>query len=132
MIPFTNDMNISYFVGVDAVDTMPQMFLSGDHNLGSGSPPTQAYDGPYPTASPYCNASLGTNFPANNTSVGWLDNMHQKQGNVGLNDGSVHLFSRSSLQDALKHSGDLGGNSNGTFLSPPGCSPVNVNRIEIP
>lgn len=131
-IPFTNDMNISYFVGVDAVDTLPQMFLDGDHNLGSGNPPTQAYDGPYPAAGTYCNVSLGTNFPPSNNSVGWLDNMHQKQGNVGLADGSVYQFSRSRLQDALKHSGDLGGNSNGTFPNPFGASPANVNRIEIP
>ena len=132
-IPFTNDMNTSYFVGVDTVDTMPQMFLDGDHNLGSGNPPTQAYDGPYPQAAvPNCNVSLGTNFPANNTAVGWLDNMHSKQGNVGLADGSVQQYSRSRLQDALKNTGDLGGNSNGNFPNPPQCTPLNINRIEIP
>src|SRR5207247_4730878 len=32
-VPFTNDNNISYFVGVDAVDTSPQMVLTGDRNL---------------------------------------------------------------------------------------------------
>ena len=32
MTPFTNDYNCSYFVGVDAQDTNPQMFLTGDHN----------------------------------------------------------------------------------------------------
>jgi len=132
-IPFTNDLNISYFVGVDAIDTMPQMFLDGDHNLGNGNPPATAYVPPYPGApSPSANVSLGTNFPTGNTYTGWLDNMHSKQGNVGLADGSVQQFSRSRLQDALKNSGDLGGNSNGSFLSPPGCSPLNVNRIEIP
>src|SRR6266849_10929784 len=35
IVPYTNDLNTSYFVGVDAVDTNPQMFLTGDHNLGS-------------------------------------------------------------------------------------------------
>ena len=132
-VPFTNDMNTSYFVGVDTVDTMPQMFLDGDHNLGSGNPPAQAYDGPYPAAAvPSCNVSLGTNFPANNISVGWLDNMHSKQGNVGLADGSVQQYSRFTLQQALMNTGDIGGNMNGSFLSPPQCSPANINRIEIP
>jgi prepilin-type N-terminal cleavage/methylation domain-containing protein/prepilin-type processing-associated H-X9-DG protein len=131
-IPFTNDLNISYFVGVDAVDTMPQMFLDGDHNLGSGNPPSTAYVTAPATYNPSANVSLGTNFPANNNAVGWLDNMHQKQGNVGLADGSVQQFSRSRLQDGLKNSGDVGGNSNGNFVNPPGCSPANINRIEIP
>ena len=132
-IPFTNDLNVSYFVGVDAIDTMPQMFLDGDHNLGNGNPPAAAYVPPYPGApSPSANVSLGTNFPLGNTYTGWLDNMHSKQGNVGLADGSVQEFSRFTLQSALQNSGDLGGNSNGAFPSPPGCSPVNLNRVEIP
>jgi prepilin-type N-terminal cleavage/methylation domain-containing protein/prepilin-type processing-associated H-X9-DG protein len=131
-VPFTNDLNVSYFIGVDAVDTMPQMFLDGDHNLGSGNPPTTAYQPGSTANGTYFNASLGTNFPANNTAVGWMDNMHQKQGNVGLADGSVQQFSRSRLQDGLKNSGDLGGNSNGAFPNPPGCTPINVNRVEIP
>lgn len=32
-IPFTNDNNVSYFVGLDAQDEYPQMILSGDRNL---------------------------------------------------------------------------------------------------
>ncbi len=45
-IPYTNDLNTSYFVGVDAADTFPQMFLTGDHNLGNGNPPTVAFQAP--------------------------------------------------------------------------------------
>src|ERR1035441_4603150 len=41
---YTNDNNVSYFIGVDAVETYPQMFLTGDHNLGDGAnPPTTAF-----------------------------------------------------------------------------------------
>lgn len=40
-VPYTNDLNTSYFVGVDAGETYPQMLLIGDHNLGSGNPPPQ-------------------------------------------------------------------------------------------
>jgi prepilin-type N-terminal cleavage/methylation domain-containing protein len=105
-VPFTNDLNISYFLGVDAQDTAPQMFLTGDHNLGSGNPPTVAYLAAPSAGNPF--VSLGTNFPANNVAVGWMDNQHQKQGNVGLADGSVQQFSRSKLQEALKNSGDTG------------------------
>ena len=133
-IPFTNDLNISYFVGVDAVDTMPQMFLDGDHNLGAGNPPTAAFQ-PGGTANGQPNVALGTNFPANNTYVGWMDNMHQKQGNVGLADGSVQQFSRSRLQDGLKNSGDVGqtlpAGQNWTAPSANPASPL-INRIEIP
>ena len=133
-IPFTNDLNVSYFVGVDALDTYPQMLLDGDHNLGNGNPPTAAYQ-PGGVANGTPNVCLGTNFPANNNYVGWMDNMHQKQGNVGLADGSVQQFSRSRLQDACKNSGDAG-------LNPPGGSQQWVvtgapatpyyNRIQIP
>ena len=43
-VPYTNDLNISYFIGVDASETQPQMFLTGDHNLGgNANPPTIAY-----------------------------------------------------------------------------------------
>ena len=43
-VPYTNDLNVSYFIGVDAQETYPRMFLTGDHNLGgNGNPPTAAY-----------------------------------------------------------------------------------------
>src|ERR1051326_9368831 len=69
-IPYTNDLNVSYFVGVDAQDTYPGMFLTGDHNLGNGNPPTTSF-----TPGNYF-VSLGTNFQTStlNTTVGWLDN----------------------------------------------------------
>src|SRR5579862_174368 len=95
-VPYTNDLNVSYFVGVDAQDIYPQMFLTGDHNLGNGNPPSQVFDdSPLNTYF----VSLGTNFTTANvdTTVGWADNMHSKQGNVGLADGSVQQFSKSRL-----------------------------------
>lgn len=129
-IPYTNDLNTSYFVGVDAMDTFPQMFLTGDHNLGSGNPPTVAYQtAVMGNQTPF--VSLGTNFPNNNSAVGWMDNMHSKQGNVGLADGSVQAFSRSRLQEGLKNSGDTGTTA-GSFVVAPNCSPAGVNRIQLP
>src|SRR5712664_2579674 len=32
-VPFTNDNNITYFVGLDGIGTSPQMVLTGDRNL---------------------------------------------------------------------------------------------------
>ena len=130
-VPYTNDLNVSYFIGVDAQDTYPQMFLTGDHNLGSGNPPTTAYQQSTATSqSPF--VSLGTNFAAGNNGVGWLDNLHSKQGNVGLADGSVQQMSRSKLQESVRNSGDLGATGPGTFPAAANCSPANVNRIQLP
>src|SRR6266446_6607379 len=131
--PFTNDLNVSYFVGVDSQDTFPQMFLTGDHNLGSTgqNPPTATFE----SQNKYF-VSLGTNFPANNQFVGWLDNMHSKQGNVGLADGSVQQFSRSRLQEALKNSGDAGGNTTvaagGSQFAAIDGATAGLNRLQLP
>ena len=133
--PFTNDLNCSYAVGVDASETMPQMFLTADHNMGSGAnPPTACFQtapGTTPAGTSFM-VSLGTNFPANNNAVGWMDNMHSKQGNVGLADGSVQGCSRSALQAALANSGDTGGHGTTGFPVAANCSPQGVNRLQFP
>ncbi len=130
-VPYTNDLNTSYFVGVDAQDTYPGMFLTGDHNLGSGNPPAQPYLAAPAIGTP-C-VSLGTNFPPVNLAVGWMDNMHSKMGNVALADGSVQEYSTYRLQAALQGSGDAGQvMSPGAFVAAPGCSPAGVNRIQLP
>jgi prepilin-type N-terminal cleavage/methylation domain-containing protein len=126
-IPYTNDLNCSYFVGVDAADTNPQMFLTGDHNLGVGGPA----GGPPPSIFATYFQSLGTNFPANNSCVGWTDQQHQKQGNVGLADGSVQQYSRSKLQEALRNTGDAGQSRTGFIATAPD-SPGGVNNIQLP
>ena len=113
-VPFNGNTNLSYFVGVDCQESYPQMFLAGDHNLGNGNPPTGVFKG--------CQ-SLGTN----NTTIGWMDNMHQKQGNVLLADGSVQGFSRAKLQEALRNTGDTGGYAvQGSFAAG------GINRVQFP
>ncbi len=122
-IPFTNDMNVSYFIGVDSQDTYPQMFLTGDHNMGgNANPPTTLY----PSF-----VSAGTNFTAN-LGPGFLDNMHQKQGNVGLADGSVQGFSRSKLQEGLKNTGDAGQTAGVFALGVNSTASAGVNRLQFP
>jgi prepilin-type N-terminal cleavage/methylation domain-containing protein/prepilin-type processing-associated H-X9-DG protein len=130
-IPFTNDMNVSYFIGVDAQETYPQMMLTGDHNLGGvGNPPTSQYLTAPSSGTPF--VSLGTNWGAVANGPGFLDTMHSKQGNVGLADGSVQGFTRSRLQDALRGSGDMGRTA-GTFVATPNSvGGIGCNRIQLP
>lgn len=104
--PFLNDWNVSYFVGVDAQDVYPQMLLDGDHNLGNQNPlnpnvaaPALYFDGA-PNQLKF--QALGTN----NNLVAWADNQHQKNGNIGLADGSVQQLSTMKFRDALRNSGD--------------------------
>ena len=131
---YTNDLQISYFIGVDAQETSPQMFLTGDHNVGGdANPPTKAYcymsTPTATTGTPF--VWLGTNFSVN-MGPAFTAQQHDKQGNVGLADGSVECFSRSQLQDAIKKTGDTG-RQTGAFLpalgatAGPGC-----NRIQFP
>jgi prepilin-type N-terminal cleavage/methylation domain-containing protein/prepilin-type processing-associated H-X9-DG protein len=137
IVPYTNDLNISYFVGVDAVDTNPQMFLTGDHNMGSDGnvTPLRGFVS-YPSSyAPAFNVSLGTNFDTGaqgQLGVGWLDTMHSKQGNVGLADGSVQQFSKSRLQEALRNSGDGGSSGGIVWKEPTGCHGAGVNRLQFP
>lgn len=120
-IPYTNDLQVSYFVGVDCDETYPQMFLAGDHNLGNGNPPTTPFQAAV-TANQAPFQALGTN----NVNVGWMDNMHMKQGNVLMGDGSVQGFSRSRLQEALRNSGDP------YHAAGPGSMPAGHNRLQFP
>src|ERR1019366_4277346 len=74
---YANDKNVSYFVGVDADENFPQMFLVGDHNMGllnNGAEPTTDQHQIYGDSLPYFIA-LNTNAPAQgvNSWVGWGD-----------------------------------------------------------
>jgi prepilin-type N-terminal cleavage/methylation domain-containing protein len=130
--PYVNDGAVSYAIGVDASDTNPQMLLTADHNLGgNANPPTQAYLALGPNGAN--SLSLGTNFQAN-AGPGWMDNMHSKNGNVGIADGSVQQLSRTRLQEQLKNSGDTGvGTTGPPFpLATGSTAAAGVNRIMFP
>ena len=129
-IPYTNDLNISYFVAADASEATPRMLLTGDHNLGgNANPPTTAYlAAPNTGNSKIC---LGTNFNANQGPA-FMDNVHGKQGNVGMADGSVEWFGRTNLQNGLKKTGDLG-RAQGMFSLAVGANGgAGCNRILLP
>jgi prepilin-type N-terminal cleavage/methylation domain-containing protein/prepilin-type processing-associated H-X9-DG protein len=123
-IPYISDNNVSYFIGVDADETQPQMFLTGDHNIGgNANPPTTAYG---------FFVSMGTNCTAAaTTGPAWMDNQHSKQGNVGLADGSVQGWTRSRLQEALRGTGDSG-RTPGVFAQAPSTTGPGCNRIQFP
>jgi prepilin-type N-terminal cleavage/methylation domain-containing protein/prepilin-type processing-associated H-X9-DG protein len=131
-IGFKNDYGSSYFVGVDANDTSPQMFLAGDHNIGDTINPPG-------TAQLYGDGkgnliSAGTNGTAA-TWVGWGDNQHSKQGNVLMADGSVQSFSRSALQNGLQNTGDQGRTATpGTWVNAAGTlgGGTGINRLQFP
>lgn len=126
---YTNDLNVSYFIGVDASETRPRMFLTGDHNLGdNANPPTSAF-GTAPSTGRFF-ISLGTNCTSSTTGPAWMDSMHSKHGNVGMADGSVEWFSRSNLQNAIRSSGD-NGRTLGSFPQAAGTSGL-ANRIQLP
>lgn len=72
-IPFTNDNNVSYFVGVDADQSQPAMLLAGDGNL--------SFNG---VLAKHGLQQLGTN-----SAVGWANPRHDSGGNICFADGSV-------------------------------------------
>jgi prepilin-type N-terminal cleavage/methylation domain-containing protein/prepilin-type processing-associated H-X9-DG protein len=134
-VPYTNDLNVSYFIGVDAQDASPQMLLAGDHNLGgNANPPTNAYCymlSPTATVGIGWAVWLGTNW-LTDRGPAFMANQHDQQGNIALADGSVECFSRSRLQAALKKTGDTA-RAPGVFKAATGVTGgPGLNRIQLP
>jgi prepilin-type N-terminal cleavage/methylation domain-containing protein/prepilin-type processing-associated H-X9-DG protein len=128
---YTNDLNVSYFIGVDAQETYPRMFLTGDHNLGgNANPPTSPFCAAPSVYNPSFAVWLGTNWTVN-MGPAFLNNQHSLQGNVGLADGSVEWFNRSELQNALKNTGDMGRSTSFT-MGPGTTAGVGCNRLQFP
>jgi prepilin-type processing-associated H-X9-DG protein len=77
-----SNTNVSYFVGIDAEDTFPQMFLTGDRNL--------AFNG----------RALGAglfDWTSDKTHLSWTKAIHNEHGNIGLADGSVQFLDSAKL-----------------------------------
>ncbi len=92
-----SNTNISYFINLDAVDTNPSMFLSGDDNLLIGGQPHDQLSG--------LPATSGVLPLTTNSLIAWSKARHEKQGNVALADGSVQQLSTSNLRRAWETSG---------------------------
>jgi prepilin-type N-terminal cleavage/methylation domain-containing protein len=91
---------VSYFVGIGATEEQPQSILSGDRNMGNNTTAAYGFSG---------TTDNGTAGSSNNVFTGsgatkdyqWSDQMHQKQGNVALGDGSVQQVSSSRLRSEI-------------------------------
>jgi len=77
-----SNTNLSYFVGLDADETSPQMFLYGDRNLTNGLPITN-----------------GILLLVPNRPIGWTHGLHYPQGNIALGDGRVQGWANSHLSE---------------------------------
>jgi len=84
-----SNANISYFIGLDADETNPQVLLAGDSNLEIDGQPV-----------PSGILNLWTN-----SAVGWTAERHVRRGNVALADGSVQQFTHAKLREALVNTG---------------------------
>jgi prepilin-type processing-associated H-X9-DG protein len=76
--------NLSYFLSLDAEETYPGMFLSGDRNLTNGQP-----------------IQNGILVLPPNRPVGFTHELHNGQGNIALADGSVQGWTSSRLSSAV-------------------------------
>jgi hypothetical protein len=83
-----NNSNISFFVGVDANETLPQSLLYGDHNLTNGMPLNHAI------------LEVTSNRPA-----GWTSEIHRWYGNLCFADGSVLRASNVDLRMLIGKTG---------------------------
>jgi prepilin-type processing-associated H-X9-DG protein len=88
-VPFTNDNQVSYFVGVDADPSQPSMVLVGDEDIGIGG----------------VQLRHGLQHVWTNSAVSWIKPRHSGGGNVGLADGSVQQVSSAGLRGLLVQTG---------------------------
>jgi hypothetical protein len=82
----TNNSHLSYLVGLDADETLPQTILSGDRNLTSK------------TIKPVKGV---LNITANDR-VEWTKEIHNLNGNIGLGDGSAQQVTSQNLSKQLQ------------------------------
>jgi hypothetical protein len=88
-VPFTNDNQVSYFVGVDADPSQPSMILVGDKNIGIGG----------------VQLRHGLQNLWTNSAVSWIKPRHSGGGNVGLAVGSVQEATTAGLRELLVQTG---------------------------
>jgi prepilin-type N-terminal cleavage/methylation domain-containing protein len=114
-----NNLNCSYFVGRDADETFPALFLSGDRNVtktGWSSP----YNGAYGASTG--SSSVQGVIASLITGSGWSAKLHNGAGNVGLSDGSVQQTSSQSFSTLAQKTGDpllTQANAGGNFVLIP-------------
>jgi len=81
------NVNLSYFLGLDASELEPQSILSGDRNISTDD-----------------RMMSGILLLASNSPVGWTKHIHEGAGNIGQGDGSAQQASTTNLQTQLGRS----------------------------
>lgn len=81
---FTSD-DVSYFLNLSADETRPGTFLAGDRNLELNGKPVPP----------------GLLILSRNTALGFTKEIHNRQGNIVMGDGSVQQMSSSRLAAAI-------------------------------
>jgi type II secretory pathway pseudopilin PulG len=83
-----SDTNVSYFVGLDAGETGPGQFLTGDRNLATNGQ----------------RLSPGLFTMSTNSVLTWTSDLHRDRGNIGSADGSVQFLDQAGLLQATRAS----------------------------
>ena len=94
-----DNSHLSYFVGYEADETLPQTLLSGDRNI----------DGANNNAS--CGAWAGAMASPITLNSQWDTKLHKDAGNIGLGDGSAQQVTTSGLRKQAQAS-DLDNGNN--------------------
>jgi hypothetical protein len=81
-----DNSNLSYFIGLNAIETDPQTLLFGDRNITNGTPIKNGI------------LELTTNTPA-----GWTAELHKNVHTLVLSDGSVQQVSQTGLRTTLQN-----------------------------
>jgi prepilin-type processing-associated H-X9-DG protein len=84
-----NNSNISYFIALDADESKPRTFLSGDDNFAMNGVPVKS----------------GQLEISTNTLLFWTAARHKFAGNIGFADGSVQQLTTDGLRQALQQTG---------------------------
>ena len=93
---FTN-VNLSYFVNGDTVETDPQMVMTGDCSIGPGI-------GGGVGSHSFSRFTAGAQYDASSTTWAWTQSdLHQGSGNLQMSDGSVQSANLASLKTLLQN-----------------------------
>ena len=100
------NINISYFIGLDADEIKPDTILAGDRNVTSV------------TGNGFNDFAFGT-WLGTSIDAAWQNTIHQNKGDLVLSDGSVHEASTVELRDWIS-AALSGGSTNVQFSLPRG------------
>lgn len=92
--PSARNLSVSYLVGLGSLQ-QPSGFLSADRNVQYTSISPGCFVGPWSSGIP----SLDWESP----TLEWTDKLHNKSGNILLNDGSVMAAGQSDLKSSVKN-----------------------------